>query len=73
MKIDDPMVQKLLAENQAFQRLWERHQRYELELAEFDRASYLSAEQDLQRKTIQKLKLAGKDEMTEMLRAAGGQ
>jgi hypothetical protein len=37
-----------------------------------DRAHYLTPEQELRRKTIQKLKLAGKDQMMAMVRAAAG-
>jgi len=72
MKSEDPAVKRLLAENEAFQRLWSRHQRYEQQLAALDRIPYLTPEQDLERRTIQKLKLAGKDEMAQMLREAGG-
>lgn len=72
MKIDDPLVKKLLAEDEIFQRLYMEHLRFERELAELDRASYLTPEQDLQRKTIQKLKLAGKDQMIARIRASAG-
>jgi len=71
MDMADPVVKKLLVESEAFQRLWSRHQRYERQLAELDRFRYLSPEQELERKTIQKLKLAGKDEMAAMVRQAG--
>jgi hypothetical protein len=71
MKSEDPAVRKLLAENEAFQRLWSRHLQYERQLAELDRIHYLTPEQELERRTIQKLKLAGKDEMAQMLREAG--
>lgn len=70
MRIDDPKVKKLLAENETFQRLYAEHLKFEQELADLDRAHYLTPEQDLQRKTIQKLKLAGKDQMMAMVRAA---
>lgn len=72
MKIDDPMVKKLLAENETFQKLYAEHLAFEQELADLDRAHYLTPEQDLRRKTIQKLKLAGKDQMMGMVRAALG-
>ena len=69
---DDPVVQRLLKESESFQRLWARHQRYEQQLAELDRIPHLTAAQELERKNLQKLKLAGKDQMMELVRAAGG-
>ena len=72
MMSDDPTVKRLLGESEAFQRLWARHQRYEQQLAELDRIPHLTPEQELERKTLQKRKLAGKDQMMELVRAAGG-
>jgi uncharacterized protein YdcH (DUF465 family) len=72
MKIDDPRVKKLLAEDEAFRRLYTEHLKYEQELSDLDRAHYLAPEQELRRKTIQKLKLAGKDQMMAMVRAVPG-
>jgi hypothetical protein len=71
MRIEEPVVKKLLAENEAFQRLLARHLRYEQQLADLDRVHHLTPEQELERRTIQKLKLAGKDEMASMVREAG--
>lgn len=72
MKSDDPVVKKLLNENEAFQRLWARHLRYERQIADLDRQHHLTPDQELERRTVQKLKLAGKDEMATILREAGG-
>lgn len=72
MNIDEPVLRKLLAENVAFKRLWDLHQKYERQLAEFDRLHHLTAEQELARRTVQKLKLAGKDEMSALVREASG-
>jgi uncharacterized protein YdcH (DUF465 family) len=72
MNSEDPAFQRLLRESEAFQRLWTRHQRYEQQLADIDRVHHLTPEQELERKNLQKLKLAGKDQMMELVRAAGG-
>lgn len=72
MNIEEPVVKKLLEESEAFRRLWARHLHYKQQLAEFDRLPHLTADQELERRTIQKLKLAGKDEMTVLVREAGG-
>jgi uncharacterized protein YdcH (DUF465 family) len=71
MTFEDPITKKLLAENEIFQRLWARHQRYEQQLADLDRVHHLTPEQELERRTIQKLTLAGKDEMASLVREAG--
>ena len=70
MKIDEPVLTRLLTENEAFRRLWTKHQRYEEQLADLDRLHHLTPDQELERRTIQKLKLAGKDEMAAILREA---
>lgn len=71
MDADDPVVKRLIEENEAFRRLWSQHVRYKQQLAELDRIRHLSPEQELERRTIQKLKLAGKDEMAALVREAG--
>ena len=72
IKIDEPVVEKLLAENETFQRLWAQHRLYEQQLADLDRLHHLQPNQEFERRTIQKLKLAGKDKMASMVREAGG-
>lgn len=72
MKLEEPVIKKLLAENEAFQRLWAEHQRLEQQLADLDRLRHLLPHQELERRTIQKLKLAGKDKMAALMREAGG-
>ena len=70
--IEEPVAKKLLAENETFRRLWDEHRRYEQQLADFDRLPRLLPNQELERRTIQKLKLAGKDRMAAIVREAGG-
>lgn len=72
MKLEEPVMKMLLAENEAFQRLWAQHQIYEEQLADLDRLHHLLPHQELERRTIQKLKLAGKDKMAAIVRKAGG-
>ena len=70
MNTDSPEFRALLAENKDFQKLYEEHEKYEKQLRELDKSRYLTPEQVLQRKTIQKLKLSGKDRMSIMIRQA---
>jgi len=72
LKIEELVAEKLLAENAAFQRLRAQHLRYGQQLADLDRLHHLLPQQELERRTIQKLKLAGKDKMAAMMREAGG-
>ena len=72
MNIEAPVAERLLAENEGFRRLWAQHQRYEQQLADLGRLHHLLPDQELERRTIQKLKLAGKDKMAAIVREAGG-
>lgn len=65
---DQDLTQSLSEENPRFRKLHEEHIIFEKKLQDYEEMSYLSAEEDLERKKIQKLKLAGKDEMESMLR-----
>ena len=66
-KATDPIVRALLKENEEFRREKEAHQRYEKILAEFNRRPHLTPDEEMERKKIQKLKLAGKDRMERMI------
>jgi len=65
---DLELIQRLTEENPRFRKLHEEHLFFEKKLQEYEELTYLSAEEDLERKKIQKLKLAGKDEMESILR-----
>jgi len=72
MDTQDPTVKRLLADSEPFRKLYAEHVRYEERLAAFARIPFLTPEQEVERKTIQKLKLAGKDQMAALVRAASG-
>ncbi len=65
---DQELIQRLTEENPRFRKLHEEHLFFEKKLQEYEELTYLSADEDLERKKIQKLKLAGKDEMESILR-----
>ena len=65
---DMDLIQRLSEENPRFRKLHEEHLLFEKQLQELDDRTYLTPEEDLERKKIQKLKLAGKDEMETILR-----
>jgi len=70
MDTDDATVQQLLKEDGEFRKLYEDHLKYEKQLKQLDKIRHLTPEQEMQRKTIQKLKLSGKDQMSRMVRQA---
>ncbi len=65
---DQDVVQKLFNADAHFRLLYEEHQFLERELSEISEKGYLSPVEELEKKKMQKLKLAGKDEMDRILR-----
>lgn len=65
---DQIVIQQLTEESPRFRKLHEEHILFEKKLQEIDERPFLSEEDDIERKKIQKLKLAGKDEMEALLR-----
>ena len=64
---DQTLVQALFDRNPRFRLLYEEHRLLEKELTQFEDRSFLSAEEEMEKKNIQKLKLAGKDEMERII------
>ncbi len=64
---DDSIAESLLRESEEFRRAREQHERLERILEEFNRRPHLTADEEMERKKIQKLKLVGKDRMERML------
>ena len=65
---DQILIQKLCEENPRFRLLYEEHVLFEKQLRALDDRVYLSPEEEMDRRRMQKLKLAGKDEMEHILR-----
>jgi uncharacterized protein YdcH (DUF465 family) len=66
---DEALVAKLIEQEPELKLLIENHREYEKKLDEMNRHPYLSTEEDLERKRIQKAKLAGKDRIERILAA----
>ena len=62
------LVERVRKENQEFDRLYVEHQKLESELGEFARLKHLNPQEELEKKRLQKIKLAGKDRMADILR-----
>jgi uncharacterized protein len=65
---DLQLINKIILKNPELKKLWEEHLDYKVKLEEYNRKKYLSAEDELKRREIQKLKLAGKDRIEDILR-----
>lgn len=66
---DQSLVEQLVGQNPRFRMLYEEHRVLERELQQLSQKPYLSADDEVEKKKIQKLKLAGKDEMERILKA----
>lgn len=65
---DQALIQQLCEENPRFRLLYEEHLLLEKQLHDLDERVYLTPEEEMDRRRMQKLKLAGKDEMEQILR-----
>jgi len=68
VETDENLIQRLCEESPRFRKLHEEHMLFEKKLQEYEEMAYVSEQADLERKKVQKLKLAGKDEMEAILR-----
>jgi uncharacterized protein YdcH (DUF465 family) len=66
-KKDEELIRSLLSHDAELKRYYNEHLELEQRLSEFNRRTYLTPEQELERKQIQKLKLSGKDRIMEIL------
>jgi len=65
---DEPLVAQLRSENSEFQKWEQEHRKLEDSLVTLEAHRYLTPEEEMERKRIQKLKLAAKDRMMEIIR-----
>jgi uncharacterized protein len=67
-KRDQELIDQLLPDNQELQKLVKEHKEFESQLGEFTKRLYLSDEETREKKRIQKLKLAGRDRIEQILK-----
>ncbi len=65
---EEVLMERLRAENPEFQKWEQEHRKLEDSLMSFETHRYLTPEEEVERKRIQKLKLAAKDRMMEIIR-----
>jgi uncharacterized protein YdcH (DUF465 family) len=69
---DLQLIRKLIPKNKELKILWDEHLEYEEKLDQLNKRRYLSTEEEMKRKELQKLKLKGKDRIAEILRESRG-
>jgi uncharacterized protein YdcH (DUF465 family) len=65
---EQEIIEVLKRENTEFKKLSDEHQRFESMLEEINTKRYLTSDEELERKKVQKHKLAGKDRMAAIIR-----
>ncbi|OAQ20208.1 YdcH family protein [Thermosulfurimonas dismutans] len=70
--MDKELVKQYAQKNPEVKELFEKHQALERELEELVRKAYLSADEEVRKKQIQKEKLALKDQIYELIKREGG-
>jgi len=64
---DEKLIAQLIKENKTLKQSVEQHQEYERQLEEFNKRIHLTADESMERKRIQKLKLANRDKIERIL------
>ncbi|MEE9524462.1 MAG: DUF465 domain-containing protein [Thermodesulfovibrionales bacterium] len=62
------IIEVLRRENEGFKKIEEGHRSLDAKIAKMDKNRYLSTEEELERKKLQKQKLAMKDQIAEHVR-----
>jgi uncharacterized Fe-S cluster-containing protein len=66
-KRDEELIESLMERDTELRDHYLEHERFKEELARLNAKAHLSAEEEVERKRLQKLKLAGKDRIMEIL------
>lgn len=64
---DEQLILSVVNRDPELKRLHEEHLHLEKQLAQLNHKGFLNAEEEVERKRLQKVKLAGKDRMMEIL------
>ena len=64
---EEAAITSLLDKDPELRKYYQEHQELEKKLLEYQHKLHLSADEELEKKRLQKMKLAGKDKMMEIL------
>lgn len=65
---ESALIEHIKETNPEFRQLMVEHLRYERQLEELNHLRFLTSEQEIEKKQVQKIKLRGKDRMAEILK-----
>jgi hypothetical protein len=65
---EEEIIEILKRENEEFRKLYEEHRKLDALLDEINKKHYLTAEEEIEKKRMQKEKLYKKDKMAEIMR-----
>ncbi len=66
-KNDLDLIEQLADQDPELKKFWDEHKEFERVLDEFNRRPYLTTAETVERKRLQKLKLAGRDKIEQIL------
>ena len=66
-KTDQQLIEELILSNEELAGLWREHLDFEQKLEDMNNRIYLTPEEQIERKSIQKMKLAGRDRIEVIL------
>jgi len=67
-KRDEELIDRLIPENEELGKLVREHKEFESQLEELKKRLYLSDEENREKRRLQKIKLAGRDRIEQILR-----
>ncbi len=66
-KRDEELIKRFIKDDPILKKHWEEHLIFERQLEVYNTRIYLTPEEELEKKRIQKLKLAGRDKIEQIL------
>lgn len=66
-KKDEELIKRLIKDDSILKKYWEEHLIFERQLEVYNSRIYLTPEEELEKKRIQKLKLVGRDRIEQIL------
>ena len=69
MDIEQNLLETLIEENSRFRMLYEEHSIFEKQLSEYEKKSFLTPQEELEKNKVKKMKLVGKDEMKKIMQS----
>ncbi|MBN1662270.1 MAG: DUF465 domain-containing protein [Deltaproteobacteria bacterium] len=64
---EESLIQQHIQQDEELKRYWEDHRKLEAELEDFNKRIYLTPEEEMEKKNLQKKKLLGKEKIYKIL------